>query len=86
MDADVNCEDCFEKAEPDDFEKEAAEETESDKDYRVRCHSCGREIEFGWAGREDDEAIFPVEASDFDPKFVNADEKYEDAWAERGWA
>lgn len=61
-------------------------ETETEHDYKVWCAKCGREIEFGWRGLPDDEAVYPVEAADFDPNFTRPDEKYVEAWRERGWA
>jgi hypothetical protein len=84
--SDIECKKCFATADENDYDQEVLEETEGDRYYRVRCGCCGREIEFGWTGwLPGDEAIYPVEASDFEPEHVRADAKYEDAWRERGW-
>ena len=65
--------------------------------YRVRCVSCGREIEFGWKGEPEDNGslfgsaraesatIWPCEAVDFNPGTCEPDEKYREAWELRGW-
>lgn len=86
-DHEVECGNCFYDVDIEDYEQLDEKETEDDHEYSVRCGRCGREIEFGWRGQPDDEAIFPVEAADFfDPVDTRPDEKYEEAWRERGWA
>ena len=82
-----NCEHCIEAASESDLEGELLEETvdPAREESFLGCMDCGREIEFGRSEPNGGGQIWPVEADDFDHRWLWPDPKYREAWERRGW-
>ena len=82
----VNCDNCFEDANTNDWETDTKSYFEEDSETTyVFCAGCDREIEFGWSNPKRRKKIYPIESDDFNPNKCLVEERFKDKWLKRGW-
>lgn len=87
IESDILCESCFKTARDDEWQTTVRDNNSVaiDSVIRVFCENCSHEIEFGWSHPDQGGRIWPCESKDFNPWKTWPEERYRNAWEERGW-